>query len=416
MRAIFTSFLLLVSAFVFANNIQLQKVSLTDTNRTAKTVNIKMNISWEHSWRDSINWDAAWIIIKYKEPKDSLWKWKHATLSQSGNNTGTSSGVKIVVPDDLMGAFFYRSQIGAGNISSDNVKLVWNYGAAGVTNIDSVEVRVFATEMVYVPQGSFCLGDGNGTKRSPSSFHIKSSENSYVVINNQWSPTVNTLFPSDNNRAGDDDILYYQGIHISGTEGLDVNNDKIADYPNYPTGFNGFYCMKYKVTQGQYADFLNTLFLKDTASYVVDNFINTYTYPSQLKSVPKQLKMAWFSLSDYYSISTDGRNTILLDSNLAKFVVSRPDRAYGFFNVRRSLSFSDWAGLRPMSELEFEKACRGPIPPALFENVWGNDSMYAKDAGDYYAPFKLSGIEMVQSFSLTIISQREIWTRLLMEP
>src|SRR4051794_30700617 len=151
MKAIFTVFSFLLTTFVFANNIQLQKVSLSDTNRTAKTVNIKFNISWEHSWRDSINWDAAWIMIKYKEAKDSIWKWKHAQLAVSGNNTGTAADVKIVVPNDLMGAFFYRSAIGSGNISSENVKLLWNYGAAGVTNIDSVEVRMFATEMVYVP-------------------------------------------------------------------------------------------------------------------------------------------------------------------------------------------------------------------------------------------------------------------------
>src|SRR5205085_6287459 len=122
MKAILTVFCFLLTTIVFANNIQLQKVSLSDTNRAAKTVNIKMNISWEHSWRDSINWDAAWIIIKYKEPKDSIWKWKHAQLSLTGNSTGTASGVKIIVPDDGSGAFFYRSQIGSGSIGSDDVK------------------------------------------------------------------------------------------------------------------------------------------------------------------------------------------------------------------------------------------------------------------------------------------------------
>jgi formylglycine-generating enzyme required for sulfatase activity len=32
----------------------------------------------------------------------------------------------------------------------------------------------------------------------------------------------------------------------------------------------------------------------------------------------------------------------------------------------------DWAALRPMTELEFEKACRGTTPPVADEYVWGS--------------------------------------------
>ncbi len=401
-RAIFTFSLLFLSYFVFANNIQLQKVSLTDTNRAAKTVNIKMNISWEHSWRDSINWDAAWIIIKYKEPKDSLWKWKHGALSQSGNNAGSGAGYKIVVPDDRMGAFFYRSAIGSGNVASNDVKLFWDYGAAGVTNIDSVEVRVFATEMVYVPQGSYCLGDGNGSQYSAASFHLKNSLN-YSVINDKWSPLINTYSSSSEyNRANDDDILYNQGIRISGINGIDINNDKVTDYLNYPTGYKSFYCMKYKVTQGQYTDFLNTIFSTDTSSSALDYFVSTNTDPNKLKAVPKALKAVWYPLADYlYSTPTDyNRNTILLDTIQIKFIVLRPDRAYGIMDIKKSLSFSDWAGLRPMSELEFEKSCRGPLPSVFYEKPWGYDSMYVQDNSNYYEPFKLSGTENGTEFFL----------------
>jgi len=34
-------------------------------------------------------------------------------------------------------------------------------------------------------------------------------------------------------------------------------------------------------------------------------------------------------------------------------------------------AYSDWAGLRPMTELEFEKACRGPETPVANEYAWG---------------------------------------------
>jgi formylglycine-generating enzyme required for sulfatase activity len=35
------------------------------------------------------------------------------------------------------------------------------------------------------------------------------------------------------------------------------------------------------------------------------------------------------------------------------------------------LSFLDWAALRPMTDLEYEKACRGPLYPVANEHAWG---------------------------------------------
>ncbi len=44
------------------------------------------------------------------------------------------------------------------------------------------------------------------------------------------------------------------------------------------------------------------------------------------------------------------------------------------------IAFSDWTGLRPMSELEFEKACRGPSSAVSGEFAWGNASATAATA------------------------------------
>jgi hypothetical protein len=398
MKSVLTVFSFFLTTFVFANNIQLQKVSLSDTNRTAKTVNIKMNISWDHSWRDSINWDAAWIIIKYKEPKDNLWKWKHAQLSIKGNNAGTSPGVKIVVPDDGTGAFFYRSEIGFGSIASENVKLVWNYGSAGVANIDSVEVRVFATEMVFIPQGNYCLGDGNGTSRSDNAFQLKSARDNYAVITDKWSPLINTSNPSYGfSPVGDDAAVYINGIRISGLDGIDMNNDKVADFPNFPTGYRSFYCMKYKVTQGQYADFLNTVCANDTATAALDAYLNQpvsqYFGISKLEAAPKELKAIWLKLGDLLGVTDDQRHTIKFDPPQLKFTVSRPDRAYSLMDMNKGLAFSEWFGLRPMSELEFEKTSRGPLPPVLNEKSWGEDSKIPLYYSAVSTSLTLSGIE-----------------------
>ena len=398
-------FLLLLSICVFsnskANNINIQRVSLIDTNRTNKTVVIKINISWDNSWRDSINWDAAWLFFKFKKINDSAWKWKHGNFSTTGNFPGVSNAaLKIVVPQDNKGAFLYRSANGEGNIKSDSVCFIWNYGNDGFTNIDSVELRFFATEMVFVPEGNFSIGDGNGKDKSSNSFQNKYAENNYVTISKNWSPLVNT-FVNNNNYGSDDVTLYKDGIRISGMDGIDINNDKIADNPNYPVGFKAFYSMKYEVTQGQYADFLNTLSLKDSN-------INNYSDTNSLKKLNIRLKLAYQNLDQYFNYSPveKYRHTITFDSLNLKYTVSRPDRAIGTVYQEQVMSFCDWAGLRPMSELEFEKAARGPLPPYYRSNnnnnnyygdtttnwtggeyAWGNDTTVAR-IGNNWSPTK----------------------------
>jgi formylglycine-generating enzyme required for sulfatase activity len=42
------------------------------------------------------------------------------------------------------------------------------------------------------------------------------------------------------------------------------------------------------------------------------------------------------------------------------------------------MAYADWAGLRPMTELEFEKACRGPLNYVAGEYAWGNENIVSK--------------------------------------
>ena len=54
-----------------------------------------------------------------------------------------------------------------------------------------------------------------------------------------------------------------------------------------------------------------------------------------------------------------------------RYVASSPARPANRVSWEDGIAFADWAGLRPMTELEFTKAARGPSPPIAHEYPWG---------------------------------------------
>ena len=66
MKTKFFLFLLLVAATQMkANNMLVKNVTTTGNNATNKTIQVQFDMSWDNSWRDGINWDAAWVFMKY---------------------------------------------------------------------------------------------------------------------------------------------------------------------------------------------------------------------------------------------------------------------------------------------------------------------------------------------------------------
>jgi len=165
-----------------ANNIAVANVSLTDQSALFNHVNVKFDLSWDNSWRTLLvpgNWDTAWVFVKYRV---SGGDWQHATLDSLSANHTAPSGSEITPALDGKGVFIYRSSTGSGSNSWTNAKLRWKYGADGVADDALLEVKVFAIEMVYIPQENFYLGDGNGTLESTASFHQATVDNTSVQI------------------------------------------------------------------------------------------------------------------------------------------------------------------------------------------------------------------------------------------
>jgi hypothetical protein len=315
-----------------ANNISISNVTSVPGSGY---VQLQFDLSWENSWRSSTNYDAAWIFFKFKDLDGT---WHH--LSLTGSNDSSASGYTISVAPDLTGAMIYRSVNGSGNVSLTSVRL-------GVNNLPgSFDIKAFAIEMVQIPiTDPYYLGDG---------------ESGTYYANNLGAPFfVNSSVITMGISAGQLNDGISNGVLASG----------------FPDGYNTFafsslYMMKYELTQGAYRDFLNTL---------------TYTQQTTRTAVAPNSPAgtgALGNLSFYRNmiqIAVSGVNATtpaVYGCNYNGFF-PYDEAGDGEWIACNYLSWSDlaayldWSGLRPMTELEFEKSCRGPLTPVSGENATG---------------------------------------------
>lgn len=357
MKSLILSSLLLLSQIASANNVVISNIT---SYPTGSYTQVGFDLSWENSWRTSSltsNYDAVWVFIKYKDTDGT---WKHLNLTNANNSI--TAGYTIDVPSDLKGAFIYRSANGTGNVSLTDVRL-------GVTlTPGSFDVQVFGTEMVYIPQGNFSIGDGNGTTESANAFHTAAG-NSSVAISTSLASNIRT----DANTY-DDAQIETSGIGIDGDGGIDTDDNGSIDNASFPTGYPAFYCMKYEISQRGYADFLNTL-TYDQQTFNTTTAPNNATGTSALGSTFRvYIEIVTPGVSAtapaVYGLDGDGDN-VFDESTDGEWI------ALNNATWPRICAYLDWAALRPMTELEFEKICRGPNSTLLNEYAWGTTTIFA---------------------------------------
>lgn len=343
MQSIKYLFIFLLSASctgLLANNIEVANVSLTGQDAAAGTTQIRFDLSWENSWRISVgpgNYDAAWVFAKYRVNGNV---WRHCTISAAGQ---VAAGGATVEPVDNVGAFIYRSADGSGDVSYDNLELRWDYNADGVDASAVVDIQVFAIEMVYVPEESFSVGT--------TIFDQDSMANSFYTLTN--TPPFFFRVPYEVNSeaaitvANAAGSLYYE--NQAGSNG----GDQLGPIPAaFPKGFAAFYLMKYEVTQEQWVAFFNTLTDAQKGNLDVTEIKGT-------DNIANRNAVSW----------ADAGNA----------TTSLPNVPLNYVRSEWTLAYLDWSGLRPITELEYEKACRGPLPPVASELAWGNGNIFSED-------------------------------------
>ena len=340
----------LLPGWAFANNLQIQQASLVSIDYTNGYAYIGFDISWENSWRDTANWDAVWVFIKYR-PQGQSGAWSHATLHSQGYSL--PAGAAIDIANDGMGAFLYRNANGSGTVNFNALQLRWDYGADGLADGTPVDIAVMGIEMVHVPTAAFWLGDGeNRAGQVYGHFEAGSSGAPFQVTSEAAITLGGGAAGSlgNNNETG----MYCCGGMLSGIAD-DFNDASSQTLPAaFPKGYAAFYCMKYELTQQQYVDFINMLSATQAANHLVTTHFVGSPNP--------------FS---YYRYGISGSHPSLTST--------QPYAPMVYLSWAFGAAYADWSGLRPMTELEFEKACRGPESPVMGEYPWGTTTLDVSD-------------------------------------
>ncbi len=323
-------FLLLNITGVFASELTIENIRAVNRDGVLETpISVIFDLKWNNSWNNAKNHDAVWVFMKF----NGYWN-NQVKLSPSGHsilkNRTNASDPEIRISEDRLGFYIVPPSNYRGTI---DVKLQMVMDTTERTiNWEKLKgMKVHGIEMVYIPNGSFYVGtpDAQGTTRAA----LYESDESGHMANPYHITSEEQIKVGPNSGA-----LYYW------SENTLYNGDQTGPIPmDFPKGFEAFYIMKYELTQGQYVDFLNS---------IPDN----WTF---IRSPIGGRK--------YY----EKRGGIYFEG---KYKAKSYNRPMNYISFTDGLAYSDWACLRPITELEYEKAARGPGKPIDAEFVWGTQS------------------------------------------
>lgn len=321
---------LLVSLPLLGNNLQITNFTVDQANQR-----VSFQVSWENAWRltsPPANWDAVWIFVKFRACNEFTQPWTHGVISTNLADHTIPAALEAVLSDGSgVGIDPAPNNLGI-MLRPANPGTYATFGPHAVTlkvtNLPTsgqYDFRIFGIEMVFIPEGAYTLGtlDGSATLSSEAAYAFDQNGNSsdpHVPYNITSEAAV---------------TLRWAG---SGSTSINVP-------AAFPKGYKAFHVMKYEISQGQYAAFLNTLPSGAASLRYPGNFGTNRNRLANNGSYPDQ----------YYS--------------------DREDRAQNFLSWYDFTAYLDWAALRPITEMEYEKICRGPLPEVRGEYAWGTTNI-----------------------------------------
>ncbi len=336
--------LLLGTGTARADSVKIENVRLAP--RDAEAATLTFDISWSNSWRWGSFHDAVWVFFKVRANERSPWQPVRLVADKVVNPAGYAAAdgtrLEFVVPagdDGFVGMLARRARDGRGDVAARRVTAAWD--ATAVTgakeNVENVQIRAFGIEMVYVAESPFYLGSGGKTELNM--FHA------YTGVDGSTPPyrvTGAGAIPTGRQNGK----LWAKGI--APPDGGEIP----ASFPN---GYAAFYCMRWPYfTQGLYAGFLNTITVE-------------------------QAKGRYYA--DYQGVAIKRSG----ESPSYTYAASAANERCPWLSWADCAAVAAWAGLRPMTELEYEKAIRGSQNPSpvydATPSFWGLADV---NTGDIY--------------------------------
>jgi len=370
-------------------HLKIKNTALVDVNAENSLVKVQFDIAWNEAWKNDINCDGTWIFAKFRTG-DGLWK--HVSLKSTSNGDfdytdkapagfskgfgDTSAEMGMWAPPHKKGVFIYRT-VGEGDVKAEKVQISWDFELDGVKAEDmrNVEIKVFGLEMVYVPEDEHYVGDPTEKKeKRPKNCLYKYPGGEAFLVDSEAAITVDAedgyLYCDQDNERSRDDVPF-----------------TIPE--TFPKGYKAFWYMKYGVNSQQYVDFLNTLTRKQQ---------NTHT----------RSDIGTDEIENYH-VMTDTADEHLRQSIVCHkrgngtekpitFYTYAPARACNAIAWKDTAAFAAWAALRPVTDFEFEKACRGPEKAISWECAWGSteigraDTFHGADGCGYEIKIPTTGL------------------------
>jgi formylglycine-generating enzyme required for sulfatase activity len=160
--------------------------------------------------------------------------------------------------------------------------------------------------------------------------------------------------------------------------GIAINAAGITGNAAFPTG-QALWCMKYELSQGGYRDFLNSLNLAQQTSRTTNpptSAIGTGALSTGniFRNFIEIATPSAGGTTAVFGLDASGNN-IFNEVNDGEWVVCN------FLSWMDAAAYLDWSGLAPMSEIVYERICRGAStaganPSILGEFAWGTTTIF----------------------------------------
>lgn len=340
-----------------ASHLKVENTLVSELNAEKKSAKVQCSVSWDNAWKNDINCDGVWLFVKFLSPQG---KWKHATLKSSSAgdfdyfdktpaqfSRGDNADMGMWVPEGKKGVFLFRTK-GNGSTKSTDVQLAWDYARDGLSpeEVTKASLKVFGFEMVFVPQDKHYVGDPKGPNGPDNALYTYPDNGAYL-ISSEDPITVNAV-PG---------ALYCDQDNPRSREETPFTIPK-----EFPKGYRSFWIMKYELTSQQFCDFLNTLTRKQQQSMVESDISGDVITNYYVKTNSEEERLRCSIVT-----AKKGNGT----TEPVKFYTYAPARTLNFTSWANIAAVGDWAGLRPITELEYEKAARGPGEALVNELAWG---------------------------------------------